>query len=722
MNPSGRLLAAVGTHELAIVILPRRGYMRQVGARIGVCAVRVGAFYHAQHGNAAIAECQWHPLGDGGSSLFVLTDDALLREYDVVSDVDEPQQSILCIKSSMASSRSATLSANDDDQTCAVGFALGCGSDEARSSPSASHLWSTCAPNWLYLTVFVLMRNGDIWALCPVMPKRALVSPAAIRAIAAYEDAQSHNEPSAGVQRLQRRYLVSLLRQLSSNEPDVLAADLSASHLAPPPQEDEADAPVQVTAPGTVPNRIQPQGPLLLRPSPRELSDEDAPVSSDIAFVHLAPAEGAPAWLDVLCVTTRDGRVDVCLLLERIRPAWVQATQKAQAQPTLAVYESVDLQLAETRTSTDLNENNYVQLLPDPLYPDTFFVVHADGVDVLSMRPWTSGLLASMRTGDTLAISGALAENAHSDVTHLVRSSPQTANEGILGAVVVNEVYLSYFLCALTAGADIVATELNLRTARDNVGSEGEAKPAEAAATPAYQSLLAKNGAFEGAALVTAAGAARAPSAPAKGAELRATPQDLRAFGRAAEDIHKRVRDVVHAANAVQARLDVQLHEMTRQLQHLDSLRQRATQLCGDNGADPAVVARLASVQRQQQKTLQRVDSLLQRLMEGHQPQLSVYERRWFDELQRMAREFGVDTSKAPSPAHDRLQKLAHQLEVLRPSLWQYKQRMDEQMPSAMLGTAQLKRIETILAQEAHVLTQARHKVQQLQMAVGERR
>ena len=94
VNSTGKLLAVVGVYEVVIVILPRRGYMKQVGTALPVKAVRVGTYYHAPHGTSPIAQCRWHPYGAGGVSFIVLTEDAVVREYDVSHDVDEPQQTL----------------------------------------------------------------------------------------------------------------------------------------------------------------------------------------------------------------------------------------------------------------------------------------------------------------------------------------------------------------------------------------------------------------------------------------------------------------------------------------------------------------------------------------------------------------------------------------------------------------------------------------------------
>lgn len=136
------------------------------------------------------------------------------REYDIAHDSEEPQQ-VFCFgpnstsqppvsASRHASSRSRestptaasysrgaqasssrfglALENNEDQQ--AVSFCLGMNdrqtpslaaprNDNGEEGPSST---STQEANWTPITVFGLMRNGDVWAICPFMPMNACVS------------------------------------------------------------------------------------------------------------------------------------------------------------------------------------------------------------------------------------------------------------------------------------------------------------------------------------------------------------------------------------------------------------------------------------------------------------------------------------------------------------------------------------------------------------------
>ena len=204
INPTGKLLACVGDSQIALIVMPRSGYTKHVDRDIVCRTVSVAPYYHSAHSDAAIAKVDWHPWGESGTSLLVLTEDGLLREYDVAKDTEEPQQtaSFLPLATATAShrsrSRSATpgfasspvaskhnahtsaiqasrgfgLSADDDDAATAVSFSL-CVSDaplpRATSfDQDADQAWAAAASrsrgpsDWSPLTVFGLMKNGDV--------------------------------------------------------------------------------------------------------------------------------------------------------------------------------------------------------------------------------------------------------------------------------------------------------------------------------------------------------------------------------------------------------------------------------------------------------------------------------------------------------------------------------------------------------------------------------
>ncbi|PKI85212.1 hypothetical protein MVES1_001181 [Malassezia vespertilionis] len=698
VNPTGKLLAVVGKYSIVLFALPRRGYMKQVGARVRTKAVRIGAYYHDSHGCGPIAQCAWHLLGREGASLVVLTEDAILREYDVGRDADEPQQTIACLPSASALHTRAMFSADDDDGACAVAFAFG--NDDAaswtmRDADSSTDGSASPMPSWALLSVFVLMRNGDVWCICPFMPKYASMPRVFVESLAACE-AQDGAETCP----MRARYLHDLCRQFShATEAAELSTTTGDVSFASCP---EHAAMLDVVSPASVAHRVMPQGPFLLRPAPVELNDDVAPVASGLFFAQIRAQAASTAPLDICGIAFCDGSIQLCILAEPTVPRW--ATQTAAEPPTLVVYESIDLGLDKHCAYTQLQEANATVFVKDPLYPDTVFVTHAFGVHLIDMRPWTVALLDAVGNDAPDAVSRVIADAKKSVVVPLVEAQDAHGFAQVVGAVLINDVYLSYSFLALTAAAQLVAVELGLR-----VDTQADVcAPTDAL----YTSLLAE----------TPFAPPRAFAAPLRRVDapretICATPSALRTFGKCAEQARTNMRDVVNAANEVQSRVALQMREMQRQVAQLDNIVYRV-QALGSGDVNP-LHARVERIQEGQRATMRRLDTLLQQLMDEHQPQLSIYERRWFDELQRMASEFGVGDTKRAA-AHEQLKKLEHQLHVLRPSFAVLAAERAHTLPADQrLGTQQLQRVETLLVHESTVLAQARAKIQRLQQAVG---
>ena len=212
LNSTSKLLAVVGAHSVVVVVLPRRGWSTAVGKTIecrsvltngiwfllvtsfiasrrgnrprrhsrkltilrfrSITATKnsclpIGAFYHSLPGSPSIASVLWHPLGADASSLLLLTADCTLREYTVSEDVSEPAQVV-------SFSRSGS-DAADKKGKGGGGARFGFSAIEKDAETAAAMCVGQGKADWGPLTLYALMRNGDVVSLCPFLPKKACV-------------------------------------------------------------------------------------------------------------------------------------------------------------------------------------------------------------------------------------------------------------------------------------------------------------------------------------------------------------------------------------------------------------------------------------------------------------------------------------------------------------------------------------------------------------------
>ncbi|PWN47778.1 hypothetical protein IE53DRAFT_381867 [Violaceomyces palustris] len=486
VNPTGKLLAIVGDQRLSILVLPRSGYSKHVGSDIQVRSAPVGPYYHSDHATSAIAKVQWHPWGEGGTSLLVLTQDGTLREYDVARDTEEPQQSVSFLPqrpnqpysghssssyhqrasrsrsatptaASLAASMRSTpgkhsradfsppassrhhgaafcLTADDDDSKVAVSFTLCFPAGATTSgSPTALQTREDHAPpptskaktqqgaaDWSSFTVFGLMRNGDIYAICPLMPRNSIIPPSYIHTLSrltSFKVASASDPDEAGegsTNELQLRYLSSLLKQVSDKTSEH-AAQRSRSSVTPRPMsevasrarststmdldrlseplggmeqsqgpgqiqdvegyDDVQDVPLRLHPPswsvsnpsaGTSAGKHVPtsQGPFLLRPAPVELCDECESASCDLSWSWLTSGslgggEVSGPGLGALTIVGHDGRVDIGLLLDTVDARWGTVSSRGKKAEPAAKHRSN--RYAFSDTEDDLDDSSYIR-------------------------------------------------------------------------------------------------------------------------------------------------------------------------------------------------------------------------------------------------------------------------------------------------------------------------------------------------------------------------
>jgi nucleoporin NUP82 len=131
----------------------------------------------------------------------------------------------------------------------------------------------------------------------------------------------------------------------------------------------------------------------------------------------------------------------------------------------------------------------------------------------------------------------------------------------------------------------------------------------------------------------------------ARGKELEITPDTLRFLGQTVQSHRGEIRDMVKAANVVQGRLELQLKELSRELGKLSEIERNVE--ADKKNVEGGLAMRLERAREKQKELLSRLDRVLQRLMDSHQPVLSTYEKQWFEELGRL--EVRISKDKAGS-------------------------------------------------------------------------
>ncbi|KDR83564.1 hypothetical protein GALMADRAFT_219385 [Galerina marginata CBS 339.88] len=641
LNPSGKLLAVAGAYQVAVIVLPRVGYSRLVPESIDCKAVQVGQFYHAANNSAPIAKLDWHPWGDAGSTLLVMSVDGKLREYDISVDTEEPQQVLTFIPEKKAKS----FMADDNSEREVASFTLGKG-----------------RADWGPLTVYAVTRSGDIYSICPYMPQNASIPSSYIHSlecfISAKQEFLAQGTSSAPkilstIYDYQHKYITALVKQLP---PGTVFPATSKAVLMHPPT--------------TIKSPPLRQGPFLLQPSPRILEGSEGGDATDITYLAFGTDEDDPdddardtEHLGVMLVSYQDGKVDLFLDVEKVEARW-DTKQVSRDLPMLAVYENIDLGLVtmlcqisvnqKTESLLELLRANHPVFLLDPLHDDMVYVYHAFGVHSLDISPVLMTLSAALReeNEDESLLKAGLEKAAMTNVQPILTtfSVERKCSNPVIGIAIPNDVYLTYSIFILTSVMRITSFALNIRSQtslnkKPILGIKGSEvvnrskwlTPPEG--PPSYVSMLGNEPYTPPSIIANRSGIPNHPKLSLPGLspgskEFMLTPDTLRFIGQTVAQIGSQVQAIHLAYQGAVSRVHIQKKELELQSAKCREMEELVEKLKGSERQRSE--ARFSKIQEEQKLLLARFDRLLQALMKQASPELSEHETKWFEELKRM--------------------------------------------------------------------------------------
>lgn len=728
VNPTGKLLAAVGVRQVAVVVLPRLGITKTTSSRIECSSMQIGEYYHVP-GSSRITKVDWHPWGEGGASLLVLTGDGQLREYDVAKDPSEPQQTV-----ELLAPPQNKLKYDVSASAEAVSFCIGRGSAD-----------------WSPFTVYTLTTEGEVWATCPFLPANATPPISHIQGLEYFVNAKSTRLPPE-ISGPQLKYIASLKEQLKPISSPVDDQPLPACLV---------HAPVSLSFP---PAR---QGPFLLQPAPKELGDG---IASDIIYLDVqvpddSPNKGRPGsksevgetLIPVVAIAYSDGKVDVCLDVEKVEAKWTKASTASTEEselPMFAVYESINLGIFDppkstvTSTSTALalvrapttsqpQQQVHPTFVLDPLRADRVFVTHSRGAHRLDMRGWVSKI-AKVLKGNSQEIADALRVGDKQEGLTEVRWLLRTENSAIIAASILNDVYLAYALLVLDSAHSLKAFELAAAPVVPPARAARKLLPAPAAVpspprpaapssfvsfTPAQPTLAAPPQSY--ASLLSTPFVCPdlpryQPLTKPLSATGAVTAETLRTLGKHAERLRMDMASTRTAHEKLVIRTNLQLQETRRQVERLAEMVQMIGRV---RSAAGRTTERVRQVAEKQGEMIKRADMMLRRVVEAEGGEGSAEaQATWAKELARMKVEIRGVNGEGGLKA--RSEQAMHQLELLKPTLRELA-RTNETKPEnplglVGLGNSQWLAIGSVIGAEQKGLEDARRRIVELTNRLAE--
>lgn len=303
------------------------------------------------------------------------------REYDIRTP-DDPTQTFTFLPQASTSS-SSKFTAIDPLSRHATSFAF--------------HPYTSSSYDFAPLVVHVLMANGDLYTMGPILPLRAEVPRRYLQGLKGYVKERRRRAEASKNQEEQEK-----LDSWETWVDDLGKQAQSGSSTSRTDNKDKQDT-IKVHPPHLTPTggpasgshkALLRQGPVVYSPGPQEADDEDEDnVASDIIVLTMPRHEehgneeedaGSSGSIGAVGIAWSSGRVDIGLLANALEPAWVGPQSGQQATPTLPILESI--YLGQPSSPADDTAEIAPSCSTDIMYPDTFYVQQAGGVSRINTR------------------------------------------------------------------------------------------------------------------------------------------------------------------------------------------------------------------------------------------------------------------------------------------------------------------------------------------------
>ncbi|KAI9244347.1 hypothetical protein BY458DRAFT_447831 [Sporodiniella umbellata] len=658
-NTNGRLLSVTGSRFLVVVCLPRQGFgdITMLKKEIDCRTLTIGKKIY--NGKTEILQTEWHPLSEAKCHLVVLSSDAQLRIFNIGDSIDQPEQefdlSSVENREHVAESPSRGFVFEEDDVNGyedVAAFSLG-GSSHSQSG-------------WEVFTIHYALRNGHMYALCPVVPfgstiHRKHLDNLSILVEAKYQKTRDSDtidtRTLSYLFKLQKQWLEQLVNSASAGckkNPHLLNNDMLSV----------ASNTVSVSLP------VRRQGPFVINHPSDALNSAQV---TDILYIYSEP-------IHLLALGLSNGQVQNHILTSETDAQWqIPLEDKKEWHkelevllshrdflPTAILYEEIDLKAKNTP------QTQVLRLLPDPVHVDIYYIYHAGGVSTINMGRWLQApkeICAKAEDGKkgTLGeLKRWLTEKTTSEVHGLINSAPLSgAFAPIVGAFVITDLYLSYTLLSITSDYKLTYSCLNLspdpepenETAiRDQLKSitrtKGEQAYESILPLPAFEKPKQLDSVLKTPKVVI-------PSSLAHAKEVVINEETLRFFSKTSETIHRDTRELGKAGILIEERISLQQKEFEKQVLCMKKLYKRYQKHFSPE------------IKRKQEETLQnitqkhailrlRMDEQLRLVMRNCQPSLSEEEKKWIKKLEELS-----DKVVGPSGYVSRIEHLKKKMEAL---------------------------------------------------------
>ncbi|ATY67396.1 WD40 repeat-like-containing domain [Cordyceps militaris] len=692
ISPNTNLLAILTTHTIHICTIPDSTHLTSDDtAPLKPKISTLGPTTHVTS-RSPIMSALWHPLGVNGSCIVTVTADAIVRVWELSTgdrwSFDTPTTSIDLKKLADGTSLEQDFSAS----TSATNKAFS--PDSFEMEVAAASFPGKGTGGWNPMTLWVAMREGDVYALCPLLPQRWAPPPTLIPSLSvsivatvgSIEDDASVDE----YEKLLAQQQLQWMGDLDSQEPQII----DSTALGEPPIE----VYTRPSRPGITPRL---QGPFDLVSDPETGDELDTSVTDILVIgkktethdlmlgeddeydLDLDAGDQEGLSLAVICLLSTSGQLRIYLDMDSVQAQWLPPKNKYKNSKLLAEGKTSSLlafQAIDTMTPVEVTEESWPVFSADALSRYSFFVTHHAGITFVSLASWIFRLEGELsgdyETGTDFRIG--LLVNSQSIRERVYAQPAADAAMPLTGCVVLRDPDVGYFLLSASPYEPIALTfetpELDVVPIRREASPERE-REASMAPLDFYEPRPVYNPPHvfdQGSSLPLLLERLRTSRhKTVVSQQVKLSPLTLQIF----TDAHKVLSDETYklgvSAAQIFRRCELLQSELKQQVIKANEVKGKIDTINGadrNNESDNAMYDRRISEARDRQEAIaQRVENLRKIVGKSSTRELSIKERAFMEEVRTLnASVSGPGASEEEDNATKQSQELWKRLDSIK--------------------------------------------------------
>lgn len=658
ISPNDNLLAILTSHTVHICLIPDPSHLSSEDTEpIRPKIWTLGPTTHVTS-RSPIASALWHPLGVNGSCLITISKDSIVRLWELsLGDrwsFDSPTLSIDL-------KRLADGTSLDQDFTASTSATnTGFSPDSFEMEVAAACFGSRSSGGWNPFTLWIAMREGDVYALCPLLPSRWAPPPALVASLSvsivtrvgAIEDDPTVSEP----EKLLAQQQLAWMGEVDSQEPQLLDGS---------PGEPPIEVYTRPSKPGAVPRL---QGPFELAAGLDNEDDIDSELTDilvigskveadDLMFgedteLELEETDREGLSLSLICLLSTGGQVKICLDLEGVEAQWLPPKSKSRLGRLLAMPDAPTLltfQAMDSMNPVEASPDSWPVFSTDVMSRYSFYVTHHAGITYFSLSPWVFRLESEIQgaggAGSEFRLG--LLINSHNSTRERVFTQPSAdISVPLAGCSAVGDPDIGYVVISATPYDPVVLIFDTPEADYTIIKEESPVREIEAPPPPQplysyeprppFQASHVFDQGSQLPMLIERLRTSRHKVVISQ--EVRLSPLTLQVLTEA----HKILSEETHRLGVAASELFIKCTRMRAEMQdHLAKAAEtkaRIDKIVGNShdgeGTDnDRIEARVSRAQTRQEELSRRIDSLRKSVMQHTKRELSTQERAWIDEV-----------------------------------------------------------------------------------------